>query len=698
MSVKHESIDSLILQFQTEKTTMPSMSFFGEIQLPTKHIKQAAMFTLAASILSSAALYSASSQALEIDSERSLFIRDIAILEHFTLTETLQKLINDSADLSQTPQSLLDTWPVKTGPSCDSTQTFNGFPSRCASVTGDSSSYKAIALINRFDLAPSDGANCGEYRIAFTFEHPFGLGGNNKRDFMIFESRLPNPTPQQGLEGCRPVVNFWAELSQLDNINERANRLHDFYFNGLPGFSSVINVDNYRGGENGSGQIRFNERRSLRDKNWEFFEFRTESTPGNINILRSTVKDTPSMSLLDGSAPINLIQDFEVAVIDGLSTQGEKLLARSMGTLSYNLPNRLNTGQRRNENFDEVGGGSSSAELGEQRFIKLFDPQGDFANDIQNQLNATGSQLSPTQVIARVNGLTCAGCHSQGSDLGDPIDFKSTGQNFEMLSAELEFSERVHIEAEHFNEMKGVQTESTSDIGGGLNVGWLETGDWMIFNTPLQPSGNNKYSISYRVASLNGGTLRLEQPGGAQKWATVAIPATGGWQEWSTVFQTVAIPEGQQGFSIAVAEGGWNINWIEIKAESGSRLVLKETLKNEFIPERKLLLENFLNISCSEPSCLDTDNDGINDGVDQCGNTSEDTAVDEIGCPVITGGNCDGVTTYPNWLHNDFEGGANTHIKAGELMQHKSQLYQANWYASSLPGSDGSWSALGSCD
>jgi hypothetical protein len=222
--------------------------------------------------------------------------------------------------------------------------------------------------------------------------------------------------------------------------------------------------------------------------------------------------------------------------------------------------------------------------------------------------------------------------------------------------------------------------------------------------------------VSFRIAGTSRGKLVLEQPGGGQTWQTVNIPSTGGWQSWRTVVRIVEIPTDQTGFAITVQEGGWNINWIEIESLGGEKMKLKDALRNEFIPERKIILENFINSACTSFACQDSDNDNdngngngngngndndsdsVNDDIDQCPNTAAETSVNESGCPVLTGSPCDGVTVYPNWLHNDYDGGPNTHINAGELMQHNNHLFQANWYASSLPGSDSSWTSLGACD
>ncbi|MFG6458714.1 carbohydrate-binding protein [Roseateles sp. BYS96W] len=120
------------------------------------------------------------------------------------------------------------------------------------------------------------------------------------------------------------------------------------------------------------------------------------------------------------------------------------------------------------------------------------------------------------------------------------------------------------IQAESFDAMSGVQTEATTDSGGGLNVGYLDAGDWLSYPSINLPSAGT-YTIEYRVASLNGGgNLQLEEAGGSVVYGSVNIPATGGWQNWVTVKHTVQLPAGTRKFGIAVRNGGWNLNWFRV--------------------------------------------------------------------------------------------------------------------------------------
>ena len=120
------------------------------------------------------------------------------------------------------------------------------------------------------------------------------------------------------------------------------------------------------------------------------------------------------------------------------------------------------------------------------------------------------------------------------------------------------------IQAEEYNDMNGIQTVTTTDTGGGLNVGFINTGDWMEYEVDVPFSGT--YDLDYRVASLNGGgSVQFQVDGVTQE--TTSIAATGGWQNWETLSTTVSLSAGLQTIRLYVESGGWNINWLDLDLE-----------------------------------------------------------------------------------------------------------------------------------
>ena len=118
------------------------------------------------------------------------------------------------------------------------------------------------------------------------------------------------------------------------------------------------------------------------------------------------------------------------------------------------------------------------------------------------------------------------------------------------------------IEAEDYYSMSGIQTENTSDAGGGLNVGYIDDGDWMsyLINVPV----NSYYKITARVASEStGGVIHFKI--GADVLANANVPITGGWQDWTDVVTYIYLKTGIYELQLYAAQGGYNVNWINFE-------------------------------------------------------------------------------------------------------------------------------------
>ena len=139
---------------------------------------------------------------------------------------------------------------------------------------------------------------------------------------------------------------------------------------------------------------------------------------------------------------------------------------------------------------------------------------------------------------------------------GDPVDPNPTCTRVNLPGT---------IEAESFCQMDGIQTEATTDAGGGMNVGWTDAGDWTNYSVNVSAAG--RYKVSYRVAAAqNSGMLQLEAAGGFPAYGTLSTPVTGGWQTWQTISHEVDLPAGDQDLAVSIVSGGWNLNWIKVEA------------------------------------------------------------------------------------------------------------------------------------
>jgi hypothetical protein len=124
------------------------------------------------------------------------------------------------------------------------------------------------------------------------------------------------------------------------------------------------------------------------------------------------------------------------------------------------------------------------------------------------------------------------------------------------------------IQAESYSSMSGVATQSTTDAGGGLNVGWIDAGDHMDYSVNVATAG--QYTASFRMATANsGGSVQLMTTAGTVL-ATATVPNTGGWQTWQTVTANVTLPAGVQTIRVKCVGTTWNFNWMQFVAAAST--------------------------------------------------------------------------------------------------------------------------------
>lgn len=119
------------------------------------------------------------------------------------------------------------------------------------------------------------------------------------------------------------------------------------------------------------------------------------------------------------------------------------------------------------------------------------------------------------------------------------------------------------IEAESFSAQFGIQTQTTSDEGGGENIGWIQTGDWTEYLVGVTIGGS--YDVDFRVASgSNGGIITIKADNVIV--GSVNVSGTGGWQTWSTVSTNIDLSVGEQTLKLEYSGGTsylFNVNWME---------------------------------------------------------------------------------------------------------------------------------------
>jgi hypothetical protein len=131
----------------------------------------------------------------------------------------------------------------------------------------------------------------------------------------------------------------------------------------------------------------------------------------------------------------------------------------------------------------------------------------------------------------------------------------------------------INSGGEYRNE--GVDIELTE--GGGYDVGWIKTNEWMQYTINVEAAGD--YQFAFRVAARSSqGRIRIDVD--SQEVASgIIFPPTGGWQTWSTVYAgPIALEAGPQVMRISIDAGGFNFDQMEVTPLSGSGPLQTETI------------------------------------------------------------------------------------------------------------------------
>jgi hypothetical protein len=289
-----------------------------------------------------------------------------------------------------------------------------------------------IGLFNRLDLAPDHWGYCGEHRIVYSFKS----GAAGGRLLLIFEAIVPNPRPDQGEAGCRPVANFWAGLSP-DAVTdaERAARLQAFYYTGDLDGDSVRDVEpvvhfRHYGGD-ARGQVRGN---LFVASNWQLREWRVVLEPASASpvFLHETIKNTPLVEFYadpeDPAAPTSKFIDRALGNEEATRYQVEFLVRYINNLIVTPAESQPAPGSPLSEEqlvFSKIGLGSDprfdefqGTSQGTVDMPSTLAPAGArirvLLDGLLPQAQSTvppAKRINATQALNRAYVATCAGCH-----------------------------------------------------------------------------------------------------------------------------------------------------------------------------------------------------------------------------------------------------------------------------------------------
>jgi len=123
-----------------------------------------------------------------------------------------------------------------------------------------------------------------------------------------------------------------------------------------------------------------------------------------------------------------------------------------------------------------------------------------------------------------------------------------------------------NLEAESTDGMSGVQFETTTDIGGGQNGGWIDPGDYLEWRINVPTAGN--YTVTSRSATWAAAGQQIVVDGVQQ--TSLALPSTwtgtgNQYQTWASFTSSaIALSAGTHTLRLAFSTGNQNVNWVKV--------------------------------------------------------------------------------------------------------------------------------------
>jgi hypothetical protein len=280
----------------------------------------------------------------------------------------------------------------------DGAPSLNGYPITCDRQErfqfDNLFGFFPMAFVNRIDLAPLNGAHCGQQRMIF---------GNNRQNrmFIIAEAQIPNPAPEAGIQGCAPLARFWLDQNAISDPVERGLRLARAFLVGAPeledfGFGPFYTATNLTVG---SGQIRTNQ---FDQDPWTLREFKLGLDGEAVTVIPFPVSESPNGQLWNEDSAFEqgaACRDSFIAAIPSLVTNDPS-------AMSFVVDHACKDAESRNDG---------------SQFYALH-----MSDGFRSDLDAIGAEfgLSADDIANRAHFAgSCIGCHQEaiGASLGQGV-------------------------------------------------------------------------------------------------------------------------------------------------------------------------------------------------------------------------------------------------------------------------------------
>ena len=117
----------------------------------------------------------------------------------------------------------------------------------------------------------------------------------------------------------------------------------------------------------------------------------------------------------------------------------------------------------------------------------------------------------------------------------------------------------------NFRTDEDVDIETCTDAGGGYNIGWAMSGEWLEYTVNVEAAGT--YDLDFRVACDGTDRSVSVTMDGTAIASNVSVPNTSGWQIWQTVtVRNVELTTGTKVMRLTIGSTSYvNLNYVTFR-------------------------------------------------------------------------------------------------------------------------------------
>ena len=278
------------------------------------------------------------------------------------------------------------------------------------------------------------------------------------------------------------------------------------------------------------------------------------------------------LEFINASGPAEMVIATESAELNGHNIAlNFDLLVDSADTTTDSIIIKMESGD---EGTNDLAAGQVSLSLDDltlDDWVSYSIPVTDFLNNPSAQLSLDPNNLTSLMTLEVDGGVSLQldnislDCINSEGCLQGPLALQT---------AAAPKADPIRIEAENFITQEGTGVEETTDEGGGQNVAFVSSGDFVSYTFEAPAIG--PYTVNYRVASKGGSDgFDMSLDGGLIH--SQSIPDTGDWQNWVTVTSPeFELAAGVYTMQIDFVDEDQNLNWLQIQPPLGEVFIEAE--------------------------------------------------------------------------------------------------------------------------